>query len=566
MSRGNASRLTPLLFALAACSSTSASPRATDPAATFGTIKARPDAKRWLGADAARAKAAGAADSQVLALEAGAAGDRVSGMVRVPEEDCVLLIARAAESVDDLDLFAYGDDGSVLGADEGTDKRPTLLVCPPHPSRLFVSARVLGGHGLVAIGAQRVGVADAARVGRVLSARGHPGEAGARLAAWPALDEVLAEHRRAIGARWQDVGRLAAPLDPRLPTRISAVVDAGRCLDALVIPSQEVSHLDVAVLDMRGRIVARAGSTGRERSVLLCAPARTPITLEIRPHQGRGIAAVLLSRSVEGAERELERHAHVFDLGPMGDLDESRAKNQVRLERAGYARAKVISQGALEVGRRTSVPLELPAGCSRLDVLSGAPVRGIEAWLWAGDGTLVASDRGGAQATLFACTPGGRMRLDAEALLRPGRYAIELRRENRAPKLFEQFPLAAGRLLAVMSARGAIQSAGEIGNSSELVQLSSTRLESLVLTLAPGRCADVTVALGPGARGLEARLLDAALDSELEYVRGTYSVFARTCLAGRTAPTKVRLEMRVSTGDAAALVATRVHDAQADRR
>jgi hypothetical protein len=248
----------------------------------------------------------------------------------------------------------------------------------------------------------------------------------------------------------------------------------------------------------------------------------------------------------------------------MGDLDESRAKNQTALERAGYARAKVISQGALEVGRRTSVPVELPAGCSRLDVLSGAPVRGIEAWLWAGDGTLVASDRGGAQATLFACTPGGKMRLDAEALMRPGRYAVELRREHRAPKLFEQAPLAAGRLLATMSARGAIQSSGGLGNAPELVQLSSTRLESLVLTLPPARCMDVTVALGPGARGVEARLLDAASGNELEYVRGTYSVSAKTCAGARAAPAKVRLELRVTTGDGAALVATRVHDPQSD--
>jgi hypothetical protein len=296
--------------------------------------------------------------------------------------------------------------------------------------------------------------------------------------------------------------------------------------------------------------------------VLLCAPARTPVTLEIRPHQGRGVAAVLLSRSVEGAERDIERQAHVFDLGPMGDLDESRAKNQLRLDRAGYSRAKVVSQGALEVGRRTSVPLELPSGCTRVDVLSGAPVRGIEAWLWAGDGSLVASDRGGVQATLFACTPGGKMRLDAEALMRPGRYAVELRRENRAPKLFEQFPLAAGRLLASMAARGAIQSAGELGNSPELVQLSSTRLETLPLSLAPGRCLDVTVALGPGARGVEARLLDAASGNELEYVRGAYSVSAKTCALGRPTPAKLRLEMRVTTGDGPALVATRARDPQ----
>jgi hypothetical protein len=115
-----------------------------------------------------------------------------------------------------------------------------------------------------------------------------------------------------------------------------------------------------------------------------------------------------------------------------------------------------------------------------------------------------------------------------------------------------------------MSARGAIQSAGGLGNNPELVQLSSTRLESLALTLPPARCLDVTVALGPGARGVEARLLDAATGGELEYVRGTYSVSLKSCATERAAPAKLRLELRVTTGDGAALVAARVHDPASD--
>jgi len=35
-----------------------------------------------------------------------------------------------------------GEDGAVLGMDEGPDKTPALLVCPPHPARVYVSARI----------------------------------------------------------------------------------------------------------------------------------------------------------------------------------------------------------------------------------------------------------------------------------------------------------------------------------------------------------------------------------------------------------------------------------------
>ena len=198
--RGGASLLAVALAlsSLGGCGPLLGGGKASEPG-RFGKIEGQPDAQRWLGPDAARAREAGATDSEVVAVEAGAPGDRIAGLIEVPGDACVLLLARAAESVEDVDLFAYGDDGTVLGSDEAPDKKPALLVCPPHPRRIYVVARVASGHGLVAVGAQRVRPSDAAKIDKLLDARGRPNEAASRLGTWPSLEERIAEHRRRIG-------------------------------------------------------------------------------------------------------------------------------------------------------------------------------------------------------------------------------------------------------------------------------------------------------------------------------------------------------------------------------
>lgn len=523
----------------------------------FGAVAGRPDGTRWLGADAARAKLAGASDSVVLTVESGAAGDRVNALLAVPEHDCVLLIARGSATIEDLDLFAYGDDGTVLGSDEAPDKTPSMLVCPPHPPHLYIAARVAAGHGLVAIGAQRVSQANAARVGRAVGTRGLPGASDENIEMWPALEERLAEHRRRIGARWEDVRRVAVPLDPRQATRVSALVEDNRCLDFLVLPDDEVSHLDVSVLDERGREAGRAAGAGRDRSLIVCSPTRAPVTLEIRPHVGRGLAAVVISRTLAGAARDVEAEALRFDLTPTDDLDVARAKFAARMETLGYARGKSLAEGALVVGQRHSVDVELPAGCARIDLIGAAPMQGVEAWLWSAQGDLIAHDRRGGSATLFACSPGGPARVDAEALLRAGRYALEIRPEPDTAALLTQHPLAAGRLLGKMTDRGVIKRPDQVG-APELLSLDSARLERREILVPVDRCVDMTVAFGPGARGAELRLVDVTTDEELDRAEGSDTASARACAFERGRTLHVRAEIRTGVGSTEALSATRM--------
>src|SRR5690606_33408388 len=252
---------------------------------------------------------------------------------------------------------------------------------------------------------------------------------------WPGLDDTVSRHREQIGGSWEDVRRVALPVDARVPAHVGADVEANQCLDALVVPAEEVSHLDVLAKDLEGRIVGRAHAAGRERSLIVCSPTRARVTLEVRPHAGRGLAVVVLSRSKKGTEQDIDAHSLKFDLMPAQDIRESQRAHKKRLEAAGYGPPKIVAKGTLEVGKRRSEPLSLPKGCVRIDIWSQHPMHGVEAWLWTEDGSLIASDRDGTRATLFACTGGTKARLDAEALVRPGSYEVELFTERDTPQV-----------------------------------------------------------------------------------------------------------------------------------
>jgi hypothetical protein len=351
---------------------------------TFGKASSGPNPNAWFRPER---------ESQVVAVEAGVAGDRIGALVDLPETSCAVFIARGTDTIEDLDLLAYGEDGAVLGMDEGPDKTPAVLVCPPHPGRVYVAARVAAGHGLVAVGVERIEPKDAERAANAYHAKHRQAEADERLAAWPGLAERVAEHRRRLGGKWQDVRRVAVPLDARIPTRLSATVEENRCLHALVLASDELSHVELSALDDSGQIIGRAATLGRDRSLVVCSPLTTPITLEFRPQGGRGVAVVVLSQSEPGSASEIDDALRV-ELYPSGSLDEERQKNASRLDGLGYPKAKVLKTGTLQPGRLDSASFALPKGCSRVDILAGSPVRSMSARLWAADDSLIAARDG----------------------------------------------------------------------------------------------------------------------------------------------------------------------------
>jgi hypothetical protein len=523
----------------------------------FGKVDEKPDARAWLDK-----KASG--DSEVLVVEGGVAGDRVTSLLEVPETDCAIAIARATPSIDDVDLFAYGEDGAMLGSDEGSDRAPALLVCPPHPRRIMLIARIAAGHGLVAIGAQRVALKDAERAAAAYGVRYSPGEIARRMTVWPGLDERLEQHRRAIGGAWVDVRRVAVPLDARTPTRVSASVDAERCLDVLIAPSDEVAALDVVVLDEDGRIVGRTENTGRDRSVVVCSPTPASITLELRPHAGIGLAVVMMSRSREGSEQQIDATVQRLDLFASGNVAEERKKLAAALARHGYEAGRVVASGTLPLGSRSSFALDVPKGCVRFDWVSGAPLRGVDAWLYGVDGALLAADRGPAP-RLFRCGDAARVRFDAEALSRPGPFSLELRQERGTPALLDKYPLAASRLLGRMFERGVISNARRVG-AVYAHDLTSTALARQDLILPVGRCLEVTLAAGPGGESPELRLVRRD-GTEVASARGAHTASVRACaLSGgpTNAEPDVTVEMRLQAGASTGLLTAHQVDPRAD--
>lgn len=523
--------------------------------ARFGRVDTPPDTKEYLKAPSGR-------QSEVLAVQAGVAGDRVSSLFEVPENECAIVIARATSSVDDVDLFAYGEDGAVLGSDESADKTPSLLICPPHPRRVFLAARIAAGHGLVAIGAERVPLEDAERAAAAYGVRYRPGEIARRLSVWPELEERLEQHRRNVGAAWIDVRRVAVPLDARTPTRVSASVARQRCLDALILPSDEVASLDVSILDADGRILGRAQNFGRDRFAIVCSPAETTLTLELRPRSGVGLAVVMLSRSQEGSENDLDPRALKSEIYPSRSVGEERTLLAGKLTTQGYGAPRLLGSGTLPLGRRISRVLDLPAGCSRLDLVAGTPLRGVRVWVYSESGALLASGDGASPA-LFVCGKARRVRYDAEALSRPGPFAIELRHEREIPKVLLEQPLAASRLLERMIERGVIVNPRRVGAVYEH-KLSSTALERRTLMVPAGRCLDLTLATGDGGSGVELRVLDQATLEELAIGRGAGTAQARACATGDKGGGTLNAvaEMRLGAGAAVGLLTAHLIDAR----
>jgi hypothetical protein len=510
------------------------------------------DARPLLAPHAARATAAGAGPLRVIGADVAAEGDRIGAFVEIPDDECMLAFSRPSPTIADVDLFAFEDDGSTFAADESPEAEAAIVVCPPHPRRLYVVARVMAGSGIVGVGVQSVPRAAADAVAQVMNARGRPGEDSGRLDAWPGLEAKIRAHRESLGGRWEDVRRLVMPVAGRAPSRVSAAVEANRCLDVLVTPSEEVSSLEVVAEDAEARVVARGREHGRDRSLLLCAAQPATVSIAVRPRASQGLAAVVLARSAAGAEPELAGAARVVHLTQTLDLEAARRALAAELGPLGYGAPRVLSTGSARLGVRAAAPVDLPAGCARLDVIAGKPLAEVAAALWDDHGALLVEGRGGASVPLFTCGRGGAARLDLEARESPGPFSVELRADRAAPAALVAHPVAAGRLLVRLAAGGAPTDAAAAAGATVLA-LDDATLRTVPVPLPPGGCAEVLAALDTGGSGLDLRLVDAS--GEGTVTRSRYVAAGRLCAppGGKTGSA----ELRLSSGKADALLLVR---------
>ena len=183
-------------------------------------------------------------------------------------------------------------------------------------------------------------------------------------------------------------------MDPRVGTRVSAVIEAHQCVDVLVLPAEDVAYIELTVLDGTGRILGRAPTDASIPAAVVCSETPGELTFELRARAGRGLAAVVTS--IVDDPKSLDAPGTIVLSDPLAapTLAKRAAAYRSGSPRAGYPPTSFEAEGASGVGRRVSVNVDLPEGCSRLDVLAGAPANGVDAWLWSPEGALLAHDDG----------------------------------------------------------------------------------------------------------------------------------------------------------------------------
>jgi hypothetical protein len=546
--------------ALISASCRSAPPR---PALSLSAPGVAEAVELLMGQDVRAAEQLGASDPLLALTGTGISGDSLGDFADVPEGRCALLLGRGTRGVQDVDVFVFDDDGTVIASDEAPAKDASLLVCPPRASRVFASTRLAAGFGMFGLTLQVIAPERAALLAQrfgVSSTR--VSEASELSSTWPGLDERLAEHRRRLGGRWETLRKVALPLDPRAYVNVSASVEANTCMDLYVTPSDDVAHLELEALDASGRWIGSGEARGTDRNLMVCSSELREIAIRSRPHAGRGLAALVVSRS---SSAEVADGTARFDIRPEGDLAARRRTNDQRLNGLGYGRASLLREGALSTERRISIPVTLAAGCSRLDVLTAAPLRSLRAWLWDARGQLMADDLGGVDAALFACGPATGARLDLDTASRGGAFALELRHSASAPPTAAGNALAMSRLLRLLDARGRLPSFARLPEV-QVARVSETELARVSLLIPAGRCLEVSAALDRGVSGLEVRLLDVTAPSDepgtegAEVGYGAYVATARLCAVKPARERNLVAELRANVGEGAALWVSQIFD------
>jgi hypothetical protein len=516
------------------------------------------DARALLGDVPARASRLGAGPWSLVASGESVERERVGAFVVVPAGECLLAYARASSSIDDLDLAAFADAGNPIASDDAPDAHPTILLCPPHPERVYLSAVTASGEGLVAVAAQLVPPERAADVGRALAARGSRFAAPRSADAWVGLDDHVRAHREGLGGAWEEFRRVAIAVDARAPAYLNFPMEADTCIDAVIVPDDDVALLDVEAIDDGGHAVARSTGGTRDRALTVCSTLASGGSLVLRPHVGQGLAAIVLGRARGEVAADLSARPDVAWASGALPLEAAKTARNAELAKAGYPPPEAMQTGTLTIGRLLSVPIDLGAqkeGCSRVDIVAGAPLALIQAAVWDEKGALVTKGDGAASVTLFACGR-GKARLELEARGRAGPYVSLVRPESWKDPTFAQHALAASHMLA----RSAVGPSALLDGTPLVVRavvLDAAHLVAWDEIVPAGKCLRVAAGAEGEGIGLLARMIERATAEELDRSYADHAIAMHACAAAG-APRAIRIEMRASAGKLDALVGERV--------
>ena len=515
------------------------------PVVVAGPLEARP----LLADIPQRASRFGAGPVAIVASSPMAEGERVGAFVEIPKDACLLVYARSSASLEDIDLAAFAEEGNPVAVDEGPDPKPTILICPPHPDRVYVAAHAAAGEGLCVIAAQLVPRASAETVGRAVNAHGSSPKSPET---WPGLEDRVRQHRNALGGTWEEQRRVAVAVDSRAVSTVGFNVDEQGCADALVVPDDDVAVIDVDVFDNDGRLVARAKDTLPARSITVCSQIPVAGSMQIRPHVGRGLVAVVIAKAKGEAKEMMSTmltRPEVAWVSSGTPMDQAKQNREAALAKSGYAKPVATQTGQLQLGRRATLPIDVDV-CTRVDVVAGAPLALVDAAVWDANGNLLASGDGADGTTLFACGK-GKARLDLGTRGRPGPYVVTTRAERWKDAAFAAHPLASSRMLA----RFGPQFDGAPGRVTHTA-LDAAKRFSQNASIPAGSCLRVAAGVEGEGTGLELRVFDATSNEELDRAAGQTSASVRACASNATL--NVRLEARATAGKLDAVIGERL--------
>jgi hypothetical protein len=495
------------------------------PSVTVGAL----DGRGLLADVAMHASAVGAGPVSIVATGEAAERERIGAFVEIPDKVCLLAYGRASSTVEDLDLAAFSEDGTPAAVDDAPDAHPTLLVCPPHPRRVYLAAVAASGEGLVAVGAQLVPATLAPIVGKVMNAHGTRAASTRAAEAWPGLDDHVRQHHAAIGGTWEVFRKVAIAVDARMPSVVAFPLEPDGCTDALVVADADVGALEIEALDDRGRTVARGGPAAPDRALTVCSPVGWLGTLSVRPHVGQGLVAVVLARARGDVAKAMEVRPDVAWVAAGKPVDRARADREASLHAAGYGPALGSVTGTLLVGSSRSLPIAVgrSGGCARIDVLGGAPTALVAATAWDDAGRRLTSAEGSSSATLFTCAR-DKVRVDVEARARTGPSVAVWRRETWADPVFDAHPVAAARMLTRMAA-GAPPLLEGRASSTRAFAAEAGHEVSWSEVIPAGACVRIVAGSDGAGAGMVGRVVDGANGDELDRAHATDSVALRAC-------------------------------------
>jgi hypothetical protein len=551
-SRTTVARAALLASAVFSCAGPAKPQASTGPVAPKVTPGA-PDLKRLLGDTAQRASTLGAGPLAIVASGMVAEGERLGAFVEVPDDACLLAYARGAASLDDLDLHAFTDDGSPIAIDEGPDPKPTILVCPPHPKRFYVALQVAQGRGLAVVVAHTVPKVRAKSIAVALGARGSLGTVK-RPESWPGMDDSLREHRRTIGGEWEDQKRVTLAVDTEAVATTTVSVGARECVDLLLLPDDDVGLVDAELVDDEGRQVVRARGAGDARSMLACTDEAFVGALRLRSHVGQGQVAVLVSRTSIDYAKDAKTKPELAFHGVGLPLVEAEKARENELLRVGYAAPLSTKRGVLAPSKLTSLALDLsPDGCSRLDLVAGAPVRRASLEIWSSSSRLLGAGEGLSGAVAFACAK-GKVRVDLETRGAGGAFSLSARKVTWSGPELSALPLAGSRMLS-RAARGPHEVFEGSAVALRSLGLSSTSLTAFEEDVAPGACLHAFLGAEGTGQGIDLRVFDVKTSTEIDRGHGETSAAVYACAT--TGPLRVRFEAKTSMGELRAVVGLR---------